>query len=58
MMRRSRVMCRKALDKKEYKDVRATVQNGEVTLQGHVDFYSAKEDADKRVHHVKNGEGR
>jgi hyperosmotically inducible protein len=47
----------KALDKSEYKDVRATVQNGEVTLQGHVDFYAAKEDADKRVHHVKKVKG-
>jgi hyperosmotically inducible protein len=43
----------KALDKKEYKDVHATVQNGNVTLQGTVDIYSARQEAEKRVHHVK-----
>jgi hyperosmotically inducible protein len=47
----------KALDNKRYKDVQATVQNGEVTLRGGVDVYADKEDADKRVHHVKKVKG-
>src|ERR1700677_448314 len=47
----------KALDKKEYKDVHATVQNGNVTLQGTVDIYSARQEAEKRVHHVKKVSG-
>jgi hyperosmotically inducible protein len=47
----------KALDKKEFKDVQATVQNGNVTLHGTVEFYAAKEDADKRIHHVKQVKG-
>jgi hyperosmotically inducible protein len=47
----------KALDKKQYKDVQATVQNGEVTLRGSVDFYADKESADSRVHHVKKVKG-
>jgi hyperosmotically inducible periplasmic protein len=44
----------KTLDNKRFKDVKSTVQNGDVILTGSVDLYSAKEDADKRAHHVKS----
>jgi hyperosmotically inducible periplasmic protein len=47
----------KALDSKRFKDVKSSVQNGVVTLSGTVDVYSAKDDADKRVHHQKNVKG-
>jgi len=47
----------KALDNKRFKGVQATVQNGEVTLQGSVDLYAEKEDADKKAHHVKQVKG-
>jgi hyperosmotically inducible periplasmic protein len=47
----------KALDNKRFKDVKAAVQNGVVTLSGTVDVYSAKEDADQRAHHSKNVKG-
>ena len=44
----------KALDKKQFKDVKSSVDNAMVTLTGSVSVYSAKEDADRRVHHRKN----
>jgi hyperosmotically inducible protein len=44
----------KALGKSKFKDVKATVQNGIVTLTGTVDVYDTKADADKRVHRIKN----
>lgn len=44
----------KALDNKRFKDVKSAVDNGIVTLTGSVSVYSAKDDADKRVHHRKN----
>jgi len=47
----------KALDSKRFKDVKAQVQNGVVTLTGTVDVYADKEDADKRAHHRKNVKG-
>jgi hyperosmotically inducible periplasmic protein len=47
----------KALDNKRFKDVKASVQNGVVTLTGTVDLYSAKLDADNRAHHRKNVKG-
>ena len=47
----------KALDNKRLKDVTANVQNGNVTLSGTVQVYSDKENADKRVHHVKGVKG-
>jgi hyperosmotically inducible protein len=47
----------KALDKKQWKGVQATVANGEVTLRGTVDFYADKESADNRAHHVKKVKG-
>lgn len=47
----------KALDNKRFKDVKAAVANGVVTLTGTVDVYAAKEDADKKVHHRKNVKG-
>jgi osmotically-inducible protein OsmY len=47
----------KALNKSKFKDVKATVQNGIVTLTGTVDVYDTKADADKRVHRIKNVKG-
>jgi osmotically-inducible protein OsmY len=47
----------KALDNKRFKDVKASVKNGVVTLTGTVDVYSAKLDADDRAHHRKNVKG-
>jgi len=44
----------KALSNKKFKDVKASVQNGIVTLTGTVDVYDTKVDADRRVHRVKN----
>ncbi len=44
----------KALDNKQFKDVKVNVHDGVVTLSGSVDVYSAKEDADKKAHHRKN----
>jgi hyperosmotically inducible periplasmic protein len=44
----------KTLDNKRFKDVKSSVQDGVVILSGTVDVYSAKDDADKRVHHQKN----
>jgi len=43
----------KTLDNKRFQAVAANVQNGNVTLTGTVGLYADKEDADKRVHHVK-----
>lgn len=47
----------KALDNKRFAGVKIAVQNGIVTLEGTVDTYAAKEDADKRAHHRKNVRG-
>jgi hyperosmotically inducible protein len=47
----------KALDNKRFKDVKASVQSGIVTLTGSVAVYSDKEDADKKAHHRKNVKG-
>ncbi len=44
----------KALDKKQFRDVKADVQGGVVTLSGTVHTYADKEDADRRVHHRKS----
>jgi hyperosmotically inducible periplasmic protein len=44
----------KALDKSKFKEIKASVQNGIVTLTGTVDVYDTKADADKRVHRIKN----
>ena len=44
----------KALDGKQFKDLKVSVQNGVVTLSGTVDLYSAKENADNKAHHRKN----
>jgi osmotically-inducible protein OsmY len=41
------------LDKKQYHDVKVTVENGIATLTGTVDLYEYKADAEKRVHKVK-----
>jgi osmotically-inducible protein OsmY len=43
----------KALDNKKFASVTASVQGPEVVLSGTVALYADKEDADKRVHHVK-----
>lgn len=45
------------LKRSQFKDVKASVQTGIVTLTGTVDVYSQKEDLDKRVHRVKNIKG-
>jgi hyperosmotically inducible protein len=41
------------LDKKQFQNVKVTVENGIATLSGTVDLYEYKADADKRVHKVK-----
>jgi hyperosmotically inducible protein len=41
------------LNKKQFKDVKVTVENGVATLSGSVDLYEYKADADKRAHKVK-----
>ena len=41
------------LNKKQFKDVKVSVENGIATLTGTVDLYEYKMDADKRVHKVK-----
>ncbi len=47
----------KALNNKRYSDVKASVQNGVVTLTGTVGVYSAKDDADRRAHHARDVQG-
>ncbi|WP_158748051.1 BON domain-containing protein [Acidobacterium sp. S8] len=47
----------KALNKSKFKDVKASVENGVVTLTGTVDVYDTKADADKRAHRIKNVKG-
>ena len=47
----------KALDNKKFANVKASIQNGIVTLTGTVDLYAEKEDADKKAHHRKNVKG-
>jgi osmotically-inducible protein OsmY len=44
----------KALDKKQFRDVQATVSDGVVRLTGTVPTFADKEEADARVHHRKN----
>jgi len=41
------------LDKKQFQNVKVSVENGIATLTGTVDLYEYKADADKRVHKVK-----
>lgn len=41
------------LDKKQFQNVKVTVENGVATLSGTVDLYEYKADADKRIHKVK-----
>jgi osmotically-inducible protein OsmY len=41
------------LDKKQYRDVKVSVENGIATLTGSVDFYEYKADAEKRVRKAK-----
>jgi hyperosmotically inducible protein len=41
------------LDKKQYHDVKVSVENGIATLTGSVDLYEYKSDAEKRVRHAK-----
>jgi hyperosmotically inducible protein len=47
----------KALNKSQYKNVKASVANAIVTLTGTVDVYDQKADLDKRVHRIKNIKG-
>jgi len=41
------------LNKKQFQNVKVTVENGVATLSGTVDLYEYKADADKRAHKVK-----
>src|SRR5664279_3380829 len=41
------------LNKKQFKDVKVSVENGVATLTGTVDLFEYKMDADKRVHKIK-----
>jgi osmotically-inducible protein OsmY len=41
------------LNKKQFKDVKATIDNGIATLTGTVDLYQWKADAERRVHRAK-----
>jgi osmotically-inducible protein OsmY len=43
----------KRLDKKQFQNVKVSVDNGVATLTGTVDLYEYKADADKRTHKVK-----
>ena len=43
----------KALDKKQFANVHGTIQNNTAVLTGTVDVYGYKEEADRRVHHIK-----
>jgi hyperosmotically inducible protein len=43
----------KALSKKQFSNVQASVKNGVVDLTGSVKVWADKEDADKRVHRIK-----
>ncbi len=45
------------LNKKQFQNVKVTVDNGIATLTGTVDLYEYKADADKRVHKVKGISG-
>lgn len=47
----------KALDKKKFSNVTASVHDGVVVLAGTVDAYADKEDADRRIHHVDHVRG-
>lgn len=44
----------KSLDNQRYAKVNVAVHDANVTLSGTVDLYAEKEDADRRVHHVKH----
>jgi hyperosmotically inducible periplasmic protein len=44
----------KALSKKQFSGVQASVKDGVVDLTGAVRFFADKEDADKRVHRIKD----
>lgn len=41
------------LDKKQFRDVKVTVEDGIATLTGSVDLYEYKSDAERRVQHAK-----
>lgn len=47
----------KALSASRFKGIQASVQNGIVTLAGHVDVYAAKVNADQKAHHVHGVKG-
>jgi osmotically-inducible protein OsmY len=48
---------KKQLENKRFVNVTSTVHDGNVSLGGTVEFYADKEDADRRVHHVKQVKG-
>jgi osmotically-inducible protein OsmY len=45
------------LNKKQFKDVKVSVENGVATLTGSVDLYEYKADAEKSMHKVKGVDG-
>lgn len=47
----------KVLDSQRFKNVSVAVQSGNIRLSGSVSNYSDKEEADKRIHHVKRVKG-
>jgi hyperosmotically inducible periplasmic protein len=44
----------KALNQSRFKDVKVNVENGIVTLEGTVDLFDIKAEADRRTHRIKN----
>lgn len=44
----------RVLNRSQFKDVRASVENGIVTLTGTVDVFDQKMDVDRRTHRIKN----
>lgn len=47
----------KALDKKQFQGVSASLKGDDVILTGTVSLYADKEDADSRVHHIRGVKG-
>jgi hyperosmotically inducible protein len=47
----------KALDNKKFQNVSSVVHDGNVLLTGKVSMYADKEDADRKIHHIKKIKG-